>query len=73
MAVHRSAHVDLIVGFFVEKDVPVERTKDDPKAPIVEPRMGEPALGSKQRVLSEQPASGFHRLEVIDRPRPTRR
>src|ERR1043165_1784565 len=64
IAVHRSAHQDILVGDLVKEDVPLKGTKDDEESPGAEPRMSESALWTQVRVLPDQTAGCLHCIEV---------
>ena len=70
MPMHGSTHHHFLTGHFVEEDMLLERTKDDKESPVAKTRVRKAAARSQQRMLSKEPASGFHGFKIAIRKLP---
>ena len=71
MPVHGATHHHVVAGQLVKQDMLVEGPENDKESPVVKARMLETTARSELRVLSQQPASGFHGGDATLRHFPT--
>ena len=64
MAVHCSAHHDVVSNHLVEKHVLVERTEHHEKSPVTKSRVNESAARPKLAMLTKKPTGGLNCVQV---------
>ena len=72
MPVHGPAHQHFVAENFVKQHMFLERRRDDEESPVAKARMGETALRTELRMLSEEMTGRFHGSEITFCDVPTR-